>query len=304
MKILVTGSNGFIGKNVCRWLKKKGCYVIGLGRHEKSLADTDEYVCCDLNSEDVSLIFEKIQCKELDAMVHLAADMRKEPYTVTVVEANCSGTQRLLELCQLKKVPVFVQLSSLPVIGTPVEHPITEKHPIMPPTVYHVTKLAQEYLANFADYARGLRTVSFRISAPVGIGINPKTIFPVFVNKAMAGEDLVLLGKGTRKQSYVHVDDIAQAIYKAILSENAHGVYNLSSHNLLSNLELAEKCVEIAGSDSKITFSGTEDPLDEVVWDVSLDKIERDMGYHPEVSIEECIQEMCDYIRSVNETVN
>lgn len=290
MKILVTGSNGFIGSNVAKWLKERGHYIIGLGRHEESQAEVDEYIQCDLNSDKV---FE-IECDGIDALVHLAADMRKEPHTVTVVEANCTGTQRLLELCEEKNVPVFVQLSSLPVIGKPAECPITEHHSLKPPTVYHATKLMQEYLANYADYKHGLRTVSFRISAPVGNGMNPKTIFPVFVDKALKGEDLVLLGKGSRKQSYVHVDDIAQAIYKAIVSEKAHGVYNLSSRNLLSNLELAEKIVEISNSSSEIKFSGTEDPSDTEVWEVSLEKIERDMGYVPEIGIEECIREMCE----------
>lgn len=293
MKILVTGSNGFIGSNVSRWLKERGHYVIGLGRHANSLVDVDEYIQCDLNSDEVF----DIDCERLDALVHLAADMRKEPHTVTVVEANCTGTQRLLELCEEKQVPVFVQLSSLPVIGTPVEHPITEQHSLKPPTVYHATKLMQEYLANYADYKHGLRTVSFRISAPVGKGMNPKTIFPVFIDKALKGEDLVLLGEGSRKQSYVHVDDIAQAIYKAILSDKAHGVYNLSSRNLLSNKELAEKIVEISESSSEIKFSGTEDVSDGVVWDVSLEKISADMGYEPEIGIEECICEMCEYMK-------
>ena len=54
--------------------------------------------------------------------------------------------------------------------------------------------------------------------------MNMKTIFPVFVNKALKNENLVLSGAGTRKQTYIHVDDISQAIEKALIS-NAQGVY-------------------------------------------------------------------------------
>ena len=299
MNILVTGANGFIGHNVCSWLRKQGCYVIGVGQRPESHADCDEYIRCDLASEQTDTLLDDLKVASIDALVHLAADMRHEPHTVQVVGNNCVATQRLLTLCEDKKVPVFVQLSSLPVIGhIPTQHPITESHPINPPTVYHVTKHTQELLADFATRKFGLRTVSFRISAPVGEGVNPKTIFPVFVRKAVRGETITLFGKGNREQTYVHVDDIAQAIYKAILSEKAQGVYNLSSYNRLSNYDLAKKCVEVTGSSSEIIFTGDPDPLDNVVWDIVLDKIKNDMGYEPVVSIEEAIAEYAQIVRN------
>lgn len=294
-KVLVTGSNGFIGSHVAEWLKEKEYYVIGLGRNKDSKTPVDEYVCCDLASSKAIEILSQLGGKGLDAVVHLAADMRHEPDTVQVVVANCSGTQKLLEMCEANSIATFVQLSSLPVIGKPIQHPITEEHSVDPPTVYHVTKRTQELLANYAYKKFGVRTVSFRISAPVGIGMNMKTIFPVFVNKALKNENLVLSGAGTRKQTYIHVDDISQAIEKALIS-NAQGVYNLGSHNLLSNYELAKICVETLKSDSQILFSGTEDSMDDYVWDVSLEKIQQDTGYAPKVSIESAIHELAEYL--------
>lgn len=294
--VLITGSNGFIGGHVCDWLRKKNYFVIGLGRKQTSQKNVDDYISCDLGKDDLNDVIPLPLTDKIDAVIHLAADMRKEPDTIEVVKANCSGTEKLLEFCEKNKIATFIQLSSLPVIGEPIEHPITEQHPIDPPTVYHVTKRTQELLANYAYKKFGLRTVSFRISAPVGIGMNSKTIFPVFVKSALNNKDIVLAGKGLRKQTYVHVDDIAQAIEKALHS-SAQGVYNLASYNLLSNLELAQKCVEILSSDSKILYSGKEDPMDHFVWDVSLDKIKQDIGYEPKVTIETAIKEMGEYFK-------
>ncbi len=296
MRVLVTGSNGFIGSNVCKYLKQRGCYVIGLGRRAVStVADVDDYICCDLSSDATAYIFDG---RDVDAVVHLAADMRHAPYEIDVVAHNCVGTQRLLEACEIKAISVFVQLSSLPVIGQPVEHPITERHPLHPPTVYHVTKHTQEMLAEYADYTHGLRTVSFRISAPVGVGMNQKTIFPTFVRNAMADKDIVLYGHGTRRQTFVHVDDISQAIYKAILSDKARGVYNLASRNLFSNIELAEMCIKVLSSSSRIAFNGQSDPMDNDVWDVSLEHIIEDIGYEPTVSMEYAILEQARALTS------
>ena len=293
MKVLITGSNGFIGSHVVRYFKEKGCYVIGLDRSEGSKNDVDEYIFCDLYTEQTSELFDGVAERDLpDAIIHLAADMRKEPYTLDVIKNNCVGAQRLLELCRDRKIKAFVQLSSQPVIGTPTACPVTEDHPLKPPTVYHCTKVMQELLANYAYYTYGVRTVSFRITAPVGPGMNPKTILPVFINKAIRGEDITLLGTGSRRQTYIHVNDIAKAIFCAICSKDAQGVYNLASHNLISNTELAALCIQLAKSSSKIVYSGTEDPHDDYRWEISLEKITRDTGYTPEVDIKDAICEL------------
>lgn len=297
MNILVTGSNGFIGNHVCRYLKKQGNYVVGLGRRERSACQVDEYICCDMDTKEIEHIYDYLRVEKLDAVVHLAADMRKEPYGIEIVSHNCVGTQRIIELCEEKGVKVLVQLSSLPVIGKPMEHPITENHPLQPPTVYHATKIMEELLANYADYKHGLRTVSFRISAPVGPGMNQNTIFPTFVKRALKGDEMILSGKGSRKQTYIHVEDISQAIFLSIQRENAHGIYNLSSYNCLSNKELAEKCIEILHSGSKLTFSNETDDMDDYIWDVSLERIQRDLGYEPQITIEKAIREYAQYVQ-------
>lgn len=299
MRILLTGSNGFIGSHVCKYFREQGCYVVGLGRSEKPKTQCDEYVSCDLFTDKVSHIFDETEVDTVDAVVHLAADMRHEPYEIDVVKNNCTGTQRLLEMCEEKKVPVFLQLSSLPVIGTPVEHPITEEHPLKPPTVYHITKHMQELLADYATYTHNLRTASFRICSPVGEGDNPKTIFPTFVKKALNNEDIMLYGKGTRKQTYIHAKDIAIALYKAINS-NAQGVYNLASYNLISNIDLAKKCIELTNSNSKIKFAGIDDSLDDVVWDVSIDKLKNDTGFEPTMSIEDAILDVANAMKKAD----
>ncbi len=299
MNVLITGSNGFIGRHVCNYLKSRNIYILGLGRQKQSIPIVDEYICCDMDSEQIKNIMSETKVNHIDAIIHLAADMRKEPYNVEVVAHNCVGTQRLLEFAESNNIDVFLQLSSLPVIGKPKEHPITEQHPLMPPTVYHATKIAEELLANYADYMYGIRTASFRISAPVGLGVNPNTIFPTFVRKAMNGEDLILSGKGTRVQTYIHVKDIAQALYLALNIENAHGVYNLSSYNAISNKELAELCIKTLKSNSKVVFNNQEDIMDDYIWDVSLKHINEDIGYEPIVSIKEAIIEYSDYLSNL-----
>ena len=292
--ILLTGSNGFIGRHVCDYLKQKGCFVIGLGRQSKSVADVDEYLNVDL---DTDAIFDFVPKKQITAVLHLASDMRREPHNVEVVRANCTGVQRLINFCVTNNIQTFLQLSSLPVIGSPKIHPITEQHPLCPPSVYHSTKVMGELLADYAMRKNGIRTASFRIPSPVGIGMNERTIFPIFVRKAINNEDITIYGKGTRQQTYIHVDDISQALYKAMNSEHCKGVYNLASYNCISNIELARKCVSLLESKSNIVFNGLPDSSDDEIWDVCIDRLMADTGFKPQISLDYCITEIAKYFK-------
>lgn len=297
MNILVTGSNGFIGSHVAKYLKGKGNHVCGLGRsaYPSIGAVIDEYVQCDLATDDVELIPTKTS-KKIDVVVHLAADMRKEPHCVDVIGANCCGTQRLLEMCEKNEINTFIQLSSLPVIGHPVEHPITENHPLNPYTVYHITKVTEEMLADYACKYHGIRTASFRMSAPVGLRMNPNTIFPTFVRKALANEDIVLLGKGNRKQNYLAVNDIARCIDLSLKNEKVQGIYNLTSNLLVSNKELATRIIYVLHSKSRIVFHG-EDMADNDVWDASIERLKKDSGYTPKAILEDMVMEYANWLK-------
>ncbi|MBQ7945245.1 MAG: NAD(P)-dependent oxidoreductase [Bacteroidales bacterium] len=300
MNVLLTGSNGFIGNHVAKYLKGHGHYVIGLGRKEMALDPfaINEYIQCNIASEKVKDIPTLISAK-IDAVIHLAADMRKEPHLTDVITANCVGTQRLLELCEKQNIHVFLQLSSLPVIGKPLYHPITEEHPIHPYTVYHITKRTEELLANYAAEYHGIRTASFRISAPIGIGVNMNTIFPTFIRKALKDEDLLLFGKGSRKQNYLYVNDISRCLELALTNDYVKGVYNLTSDLLVSNLDLAKTIVKVLNSKSKIILTG-EDPTDEYIWDASLEKLKSDSGFVPEGNIVDIINEYASWVKARN----
>lgn len=293
-RVLLTGSNGFIGTHVSSHLSALGYDVVGVGRRSSPVARCSSYIQCDLASQNgrTDLAKELAKC---DVVVHLAADMRKAPYEIEVLETNTKGTQLLLELCEEMEVDSFVQLSSLPVIGHPTCVPIKEDHPVKPPTIYHLTKHVQELLANYAAYTHGLRTVSLRICSPIGAGVNPQTIFPTFVRRAKTEEDIVLYGKGTRVQTYIHVNDIAAAVEACITSRNACGVYNLAGPEPISNIDLAYRVVEVMGSKSRIVFSGHPDACESEKWVVSTSKLEADTGFIPEVGIEEMILDLADH---------
>lgn len=298
--VLITGSNGFIGSHVASYFKDKGWNVVGLGRKTDASNPevVDDYIsCCLGNASATDVLESELGNMSIDAIVHLAADMRKEPYAEEVIIANCVGTQQLLEFAEKHQVSVFLQLSSLPVIGVPKIHPITEDHPVMPQTMYHITKCMNELQLQYAMQHYQIRTAWFRISAPLGIGMNENTIFPTFIKNALLGIDLSVYGEGSRKQNYIYVKDIARALYMATIIQSAQGGYNLTGNLLISNLDLAKRCIGLLDSTSDIKFMPFPDNSDGQVWDADMSRSSTDFGFEPHATLDEIIYKFAQYFR-------
>lgn len=285
MRVLVTGANGFIGRYVCKELTHAGHEVAGLVHRTDNEDGPAVRYHGDISSEREIYVLAE-QLGKIDAIVHCAAYLSYQNFDSQIMMVNVVGTQNVVTLAKRTGCEKMIYFSSAPVIGIPEIHPITEEHPLAPKTMYHVSKLAGEYIAQ----ASGLSVVILRIPSPVGIGMNPRTILPTFVSCCMQGMDMILQGKGTRRQNYIGVQDIAKAVVLALKREKTV-CYNLSGH-LISNQELALLCREAAGSSSNIVFSGLPDPADGQIWDISGQRIFRDLGFIPKVSLKDSVAEL------------
>lgn len=292
MEILITGSNGFIGKILAEMLGK-GHHIIGTGTKQESLTKTDEYVKWNLAQEDCPKeLFEK----NFDMIIHIAACLDKDNMSMNLVETNCVGTYRIYQLACQKRVKKVIYISGIPVIGLPLEHPITESHPVFPVTMYHATKLAGETILSQLMY-QGIESVVLRLPSPIAPGMPVKTILPIFVRKALLGEDISIMGAGTRRQNYLDVRDCAEVIKNCMEVENISGVYNIASCETVSNLELAELCISLTESKSKIRFTGEKDVLDGQIWDVDTTKAKERLNYKQNYGMTDSLRDIIEEMK-------
>lgn len=309
MRVLVTGSSGHVGGAIAGHLMRAGHQVVGLSRGEASnrQAPTDARqgptgsrrrltgaITADLEFPGLAgrLVNELPRC---EAIVHAAAAIEPYPYAPAISLTNCLGTQQMLELAASWNVTSLIYLSSLPVIGRPLELPVTEQHRTAPPTAYHASKLYGEHLLALPgrDDSSGL---SLRLTAPVGPGMPGRRIMSVFVARALAGTPLEVAGKGTRSQDYVDVRDVAAAV-AASLERRTTGLLNIASGRCVSNLDLARRCVELLGSASEVRLTGRPDPEDGVRWEVSIAKAAATIDYRPRYALEDSIAAVADELR-------
>jgi len=280
MRILITGASGHVGGAIASHLIDCGHEVIGVGRRTL----VHPYLQADL-SDAAFLATVTAAVPVCDAIVHAAAAISHDNSDPAITLTNCLGTQQVVALAKQWQVQSLVYLSSVPIIGRPIQHPITEEHPLAPPTAYHASKLFGEHLVQLS----GLNGAILRLTSPVGPGLAAGRIFSVFVQRSLAGEPIQLAGQGTRQQNYVDVRDIARAV-EACVREQVSGVYNIAGARAISNYDLAVACRDTLGSKSKIGFSGKPDAEEGVVWDVSVAKAAMVYGYVPQFSVEDSIR--------------
>ena len=288
-KVVVTGANGFIGRNVVSYLKENGFYVIGFGRKIDCIAKCDEYFCKDIADSSVK----DILIDDVFAVVHAAACLEKDDWNKNVFDANVIGTFNVINFAVVHNCKKFIYTSGLPIIGKPENLPISESHSVNPPTFYHVTKLIGEEFVRFLSHS-GIQGIGLRIPSPVGKDMPCTTILPIFLKKALQNEKIELSGKGTRRQNYIDVRDITQAILTILEMQVESGIYNIGAKQTISNYELAKLCVEMTNSKSEICFNGKPDLTDDFDWNIDYSKAEKAFAFKPNYNVVDTIKSILE----------
>lgn len=280
--ILITGVNGLIGQAIASYLLDK-YEVIGT-----SLASANKtnlpiaYYSIDLSKSEG---FKVLDHQKIDVVIHCGASLDKSPLSDSLFATNCIGVMNIAKLVVSKKCKQTIYLSGAQIIGKPIDIPITENHNVRPASAYHSTKYFGEiYLANECV---NTDLAILRVTSPIGEDLSKSKILTSFIQKALKNEDITLLGKGTRVQNYVDVLDVAEAV-GLVIQKNIKGIYNLAGKESYSNNELAELCITLLQSTSKIAHKGT-DPTDDYKWIYAIEKAKKDFSYNPTISLSESI---------------
>lgn len=285
MNILITGVNGLVGKAIAKELIN-GNNIIGISRSNRNKTDLNiQYFSCNIADANFLTIFKD---SEIDVIIHCAASLEMNPLSEDLISSNCMGIRNIATLAIEHNCKQFIYISSIPIIGDPIQIPITEDHPIFPKTAYHITKYFGElYLNNVLD---NLELTIFRLPSPIGVDLNENKIIPSFIKKCIHNEDLVLFGKGERVQNYIDVKDIALAV-SLVIRKKVKGTYNIASERSHSNRELAEICIKLLSSNSKIIYEGI-DLEEKNKWIISIEKAKNDFTFKPMISIEDSLLEI------------
>ena len=295
MKILITGVNGFVGLNIVDMIFLMGKHqLIGTDLTATHIGNNNiEYIKSDIGSNTfIQDILKKVD--ECDVIIHVAASLDKDPLSENVIRINCNGAQKILEIALKMKCKRIIYISGVTVIGKPIITPITEEHLTYPENTYQATKLFGEHMILMADKFNVKSTV-LRVSAPIGYNMPNNRFLKTVIMNCIKNLDILVYGKGMRRQNYVDVRDVGSIICKLLESEDT-GIFNIGGNRSYTNLDVIKLCKQLTNSSSNIIFNDVTDPEESYDWELSINKARKVLGYNPQYELKDSIVDIKNYI--------
>lgn len=286
MKVLVTGAAGFLARHVALAFTRED--------HEVRLTDIRNVESRDMVvPADFTALSSALQItRDIDVVCHLGGvgdvyQALDDP--VGAAHANVVGTVTLLEAALRNGVSKFVYASTWEVYGEPVYQPIDELHPCSPDHPYGITKLAGERLVGAYDTLKDLPTVALRLGTAYGTDMRPNSVFSIFIERAMKGEPITLMGSGEQTRQFTNAADIGRAFVLAADGPTRGEVFNVTASESVSIRTLAELVVreyntEIVNLPAR---KGDVPPAE-----VSSEKARRQLGWEAGVPFEQGLLEL------------
>jgi len=313
-RCLVTGGLGFIGSNLAHRLVDLGAAVAVVdslhpdhGGNRFNVADLEGRVRVyvkDVRDRDAITGLVEGQ----DFIFNLAGqvshlDSMHDPYAD--LEANCLPHLALLEACRARNPGVkVVYTSTRQVYGAPDYLPVDERHPVHPSDINGIHKLAGERYHTIYNDVHRVRTTSLRLTNTYGprqlMQHNRQGFVPWFVRLAIDQQEIVLYGNGQQRRDFNYVDDVLDALLRAAADDRANGeVFNLGATPPVSLRSFTDQLIAVVGA-GRYRFAAFPDDRKAIdIGDYYADygKIERMLGWRPQVSLGEGLARTVEYYR-------
>ena len=331
MRVLVTGTAGFIGSHVAQQLLARGDEVVGLdnlndyydvslkrARLDRLLA-IPGYTHVQADLADRAAMEALFATQQPRRVVHLAAQAgvryaAQNPHVY--VSSNVTGFLHVLEGCRHHGVEHLVFASTSSVDGANTQMPFSEhqgtEHPL---TLYSASKKANEMMAHSYAHLYGIPCSGLRFFTVYGPWGRPDMALFLFTRAILAGEPIKVFNHGRHKRSFTYVDDIVEGVLRTLdnpASANAdwdanapdpatsnapYRIYNIGNEQpveLLRYIEVLEECLGRKARMEMLPLQAGDVPDTEA--DVS--ELIRAVDYRPKVSVEEGVARFVAWYRA------
>jgi dTDP-glucose 4,6-dehydratase len=314
LKSLVTGGAGFIGSEFVRQLLKipnHEIVVIDSLRYSGSLKNLDdikfgiEFIQMDIrNKQQVRKLFSRSQ---FDSVINFAAETHVDNSISgpgIFSETNIIGTSNLLESCNEFKTNLFFQISTDEVYGSMVTGLANEHDKLKPSSPYSASKASAELLVNAFAHTYSLNTLIARCSNNYGPYQYPEKFIPVAIKHLMNENQVPVYGNGLNVREWIYVTDTCTALIEILLKGRYGEIYNVSSGNFKSNIEIVHKLCELMGlTDNKIDF--VQDRLGhDFRYAIDSSKIRNELKWEAKTNLDEGLSKTIEWYENNSERFN
>ncbi|MFQ5432779.1 MAG: GDP-mannose 4,6-dehydratase [Nitrospinota bacterium] len=315
MKLMVTGTAGFIGFNLARKLLEEGHTVVGIDnlndyyyvglkrkRHD-ILKDYDSFTPAEIDLCDFKSMETLFAKQEPEVVCNLAAQAGVR-YSLTnpfaYQKSNMEGFLNIIELSKRHKVNRFVYASSSSVYAGVKEVPFSESQRVDSPiSLYAATKKSNELMAHCYSHLFGLQTVGLRFFTVYGPWGRPDMAMWLFTEAIMAGKPIDVYNFGNMRRDFTYIDDIVAGTAACLFTEGLphYSIFNLGNNkteDLLYMIDILEKNLGKTAEKHMMEMQ----PGDVAETYADIEKAQKMLGFSPTTRIEEGIPKFIDWYMS------
>ncbi len=315
MKVLVTGSAGFIGMHLCKRLIAQGHEVVGLDNFNnyysvalKEARNAElEALHAGFRLERMDLCeksaLEALFAKEkFDVVCNLAAQAGVR-YSLTnpdvYVKSNLEGFVNILECCRHFSVPKLVYASSSSVYGGNTKIPFAETDKVdNPVSLYAATKKANELMAHTYSHLFGVQTIGLRFFTVYGPWGRPDMAMWLFTDAMLAGKPIKVFNHGNMMRDFTYIDDIVAGVVACIESTNLskYELFNIGNCHSEKLMHLIEVLGDALGVKPEMEMLPMQ-PGDVPATYADITSISEKLGFKPTTLIEEGIPKFVEWYK-------
>jgi UDP-glucuronate 4-epimerase len=330
MKILVTGTAGFIGSALAARLLARGDEVIGIDNVNDyydvnlklarlaPLKKQSGFTELRISLEDRNAIAQAFSIHKPHRVVNLAAQAGvryslKNPHAY--IDANLAGFCNILEGCRHYDVEHLVYASSSSVYGANTTMPFSVHdnvdHPV---SLYAATKKANELMAHTYSHLYGIPTTGLRFFTVYGPWGRPDMALFLFTRNILQGKPIDVFNYGNHRRDFTFIDDIVEGVIRVLdrvaapnpdwssdkpdpgTSKNPYRLYNIGNHQPVELMRFIEVLEERLGRTAEKNFLPMQDG-DVPATYADVNDLIRDVDYQPATPIETGIARFVEWYR-------
>jgi dTDP-glucose 4,6-dehydratase len=315
MRLLITGGAGFIGSNFARMIARGDLKSIsrvlvldkltyaGIKENLDPVVDLPNYLFIEGDICDSNLVGNLLD--EVDAVINFAAESHVDRSILGAsdfVKTNIVGVQVLLDSIKTNGRKIrFLQVSTDEVYGSIDSGSWTEDWPLQPNSPYSASKASGELLARAYNKTHGMDIVITRCSNNYGTHHFPEKLIPLFITNLIEGKKIPVYGRGENVRDWLHVNDHCRGIFSVLMNGRSGEIYNIGGGRELTNNEITSLILEAMGADdSSIKYVEDRKGHDHR-YSVDWKKINRELGYEPQIEFEDGLRETIQWYRDNEE---
>ena len=315
MKILITGTAGFIGFHAAQYFLNRTWDVAGIDNfssyynvrlkrdREAILRQNPAYHSSELDISDYEKLHQVFSEEKPDVVLHLAAQPGVR-YSIThpfeYEKSNIGGVLNILECCRhAERTPKLVFASSSSVYGGNTKMPFEESDRIDTPiSLYAATKRAGELMAYTYSRLYKFQAIGLRFFTVYGDWCRPDMALHLFADSMLHDRPIKVFNHGDMLRDFTYVDDIVDGIYRVVEADNLplYDIYNIGNHRSEKLLDVIETLAQTLGVTPKMEMLPMQ-AGDVYATYASIEKLHKAVGYEPKTSIKEGIPVFADWFK-------